>query len=136
MGRALGDFIPPRSRELHEQHMAAFANGASRGGPMGPRDVTALRLDGTEFPIEANISRLETSRPPAGQYTRGDFDKKVDSAKKWSLISNVSFGVGIATLSVSAIFFYLGGKERADVPPPYAVAPTNGGAMIVRGVSW
>jgi hypothetical protein len=90
-----------------------------------------------DYAAEAReIDRLETSRPPAGRHTREDFDKARDNAKKWSTISAVGLGVGVATLGVSAIYFYLGGKERTDVPPPYAVAPVSGGAMIVRGVSW
>jgi diguanylate cyclase (GGDEF)-like protein/PAS domain S-box-containing protein len=62
IGRPLGDFIPPRSRDAHERHMAAFAMEPETGRQMGPRDVAALRADGTEFPIEANISRLSTSQ--------------------------------------------------------------------------
>ena len=95
----------------------------------------AIKSDG--YASDAReIARLEMSRPPAGQYTRDDFDKARDNAKKWSTISSVTLGVGLVTLGVSAIYFYLGGKERTDVPPPYAIAPVSGGAMIVRGVSW
>lgn len=62
IGRLLNDFIPSRSRDAHGRHMAAFAQEAGLGRPMGPREVAALRADGTEFPIEANISRLSTSQ--------------------------------------------------------------------------
>jgi diguanylate cyclase (GGDEF)-like protein/PAS domain S-box-containing protein len=62
IGRAINDFIPMRSRDAHDRHMRDFATEASSGRPMGPRDVIALRADGTEFPIEANISRLSTSQ--------------------------------------------------------------------------
>lgn len=61
IGRPLNDFIPFRSRDLHNRHMAAFATEETEGRPMGPREVHALRADGTEFPIEANISRMPTS---------------------------------------------------------------------------
>lgn len=82
------------------------------------------------------IERVESGLPPAGKYTRNDFNKATDNAKKWGLISDVSIGVGLVSIGVGAVFFYLGGKERTDIPPPYALAPVNGGAMLVRGVSW
>lgn len=82
------------------------------------------------------ITRLETSRPPAGQYTRADFDEARDRAKKWSLISNVAYGAGLAAIGAGAIYLYLGGRERTDVPPPFAVAPVAGGAIVSRGTSW
>lgn len=62
IGRHLDDFIPSRSRNVHGRHMATFAQEEGPGRPMGPREVAALRADGTEFPIEANISRLSTSQ--------------------------------------------------------------------------
>lgn len=62
IGRPLNAFIPSRSRETHDRHMAAFAIESEVERRMGPRDVIALRADGTEFLIEANISRLDTSR--------------------------------------------------------------------------
>ncbi|RYZ16985.1 MAG: PAS domain S-box protein, partial [Myxococcaceae bacterium] len=62
LGRHLNDFIPARLRGAHDQHLARFAGGQEDARPMGPRDVPALRADGTEFPIEANISRLQTSQ--------------------------------------------------------------------------
>ncbi len=82
------------------------------------------------------INRLETARPPAGQFTRADFEDARDQAKKWSLISNVAYGAGLAMIGVGAIYLYLGGTERSDVPPPFAVTPVAGGAMISRGTTW
>lgn len=64
IGRPLNDFIPPRLREGHDRHLARFAREEVGARRMGPRDVAALRADGSEFPIEANISRLETSNGP------------------------------------------------------------------------
>ena len=82
------------------------------------------------------INRLETSRPPAGMFTRQDFLDARDESKKWSLISTVSFGAAITSIGVGAVFLYLGGRERSDVPPPFAVSPVSGGAVVSRGVSW
>jgi diguanylate cyclase (GGDEF)-like protein/PAS domain S-box-containing protein len=62
IGRQINDFIPMRSRDAHDRHIAEFAVEHIMGRSMGPRDVMALRADGSEFPIEANISRLPTSQ--------------------------------------------------------------------------
>jgi PAS domain S-box-containing protein/diguanylate cyclase (GGDEF)-like protein len=62
LGRSINDFIPPRLRDAHDRHLAAFAQESGSGRLTGPRNVYALRADGSEFPIEANISRLETSQ--------------------------------------------------------------------------
>lgn len=127
-------FVETSARETKETIAIALLGGGLAISAVG--FYAALKAD--DFASEAReIARLETSRPPAGKYTRADFDAKRDDAKKWGLISDVTLGVGLATIGVSALYFYLGGKERSDVPPPYAVAPVSGGgAMLVRGVSW
>ncbi|HXC40655.1 MAG TPA: EAL domain-containing protein [Burkholderiales bacterium] len=61
MGRPLNDFIPQRYRAAHTGHIKAFAHDAGNERHMGAREVYALR-HGTEFPIEASISKLDTSR--------------------------------------------------------------------------
>jgi hypothetical protein len=82
------------------------------------------------------IDRVETATPPKGQYTRQDFEDARDRSKKWSTISAISFGAALTSVGVGAFFMYLGGKERSDVPPPFAVTPVSGGAVVSRGVSW
>jgi diguanylate cyclase (GGDEF)-like protein/PAS domain S-box-containing protein len=62
LGRPLNDFIPHGSRETHDRHMAAFALETDVSRSMGPREVSALRTDGSVFPIEANISHVPTSQ--------------------------------------------------------------------------
>lgn len=61
IGRALHDFIPMHSGSESHLHLRAFARDGGQGRTMG-RQVLGLRSDGTEFPIEASISRLSTSR--------------------------------------------------------------------------
>lgn len=60
-GAPLERLIPPRLRAQHRIDVQAFADSASRDArKMGRRaDVTGLRADGSEFPIEAAISYLE-----------------------------------------------------------------------------
>jgi signal transduction histidine kinase len=55
----LDRFIPERYRHTHRRDMVAFGDDAHRARPMGrQREVTALRADGEEFPVEASISHL------------------------------------------------------------------------------
>jgi PAS domain S-box-containing protein len=58
IGRPLGDFIPPRYRDAHEEHVRRFGiTGVSERQMGRQRALYALRSDGTEFPIEASISQ-------------------------------------------------------------------------------
>ena len=58
MGRNLEIVVPPKFREAHRNGFARFVE--TGGGPMVGKiyEVTALRKDGTEFPIELGISGL------------------------------------------------------------------------------
>ncbi|MBI2992856.1 MAG: PAS domain S-box protein [Gammaproteobacteria bacterium] len=61
-GRDVHELIPERFREIHRQHMKAFAERPT-AGRMGPnRKIYGLRADGEEFPIEACISRARLPR--------------------------------------------------------------------------
>lgn len=56
-GQTLDRFIPVRLREAHRAHIQAFGRTGVTARAMGAlRPLTALRADGTEFPIEASIS--------------------------------------------------------------------------------
>jgi PAS domain S-box-containing protein len=58
LGRPLDDFIPTRFRATHAKHVEAFGRTGVSGRTMGRLgDLTALRADGVEFPIEASISQ-------------------------------------------------------------------------------
>lgn len=60
IGKPLTDFIPMHSSKESYLPLTAFARDSGQGRTMG-RQVLALRSDGSEFPIEASISRLSTS---------------------------------------------------------------------------
>ena len=62
LGRPLNEFIPQRFREAHTAHIGAFGRAPSVQRLMGTRKVWGLRSDGTEFPIEASISKLDTQQ--------------------------------------------------------------------------
>jgi PAS domain S-box-containing protein len=58
LGRPLDRFLPERFRKAHHGHIAAFGQSGITNRRMGHNTVlTALHSDGTEFPIEASISK-------------------------------------------------------------------------------
>ena len=58
LGSSLGRFIPQPLREGHHAHVERFARTGETSRRMGVRsELSALRADGTEFPIEASISQ-------------------------------------------------------------------------------
>jgi two-component system, NarL family, sensor histidine kinase UhpB len=60
LGTDLGRLIPQRYRHRHPMLVRAFDHSGTAERPMGERsEVIGLRADGTEFPIEATISRLD-----------------------------------------------------------------------------
>ena len=59
IGSSLDRFIPLRWRAGHRAHVERFAQTGETSRRMGVRSVlTALRADGSEFPIEASISQV------------------------------------------------------------------------------
>lgn len=126
-------FVETAAREKKEKLGIALVSGGAAITVFG---FIATLKSGDASAEAREIDRLETSRPPAGQYTRADFEDARDRAKKWSLISNVAYGAGLAVIGAGAIYLYLGGRESAGETPPFAVMPVAGGAVISRGTSW
>jgi PAS domain S-box-containing protein len=66
VGKPLAELIiPPSLREAHRRGLAQYL--ATGEGPMVGRraELTGMRKDGTEFPVEVSICRLPASDPPA-----------------------------------------------------------------------
>jgi len=62
LGQSLNRFIPARFRGAHAQHIHTFERtGVTTRAMAGARDVSALRTDGEEFPVEASISQVEAN---------------------------------------------------------------------------
>ncbi len=61
MGQTIDQFIPARVRAGHRGHMRAFKQSGATVRAMGQFSrLSAMRADGTEFPIEASIAHLST----------------------------------------------------------------------------
>jgi PAS domain S-box-containing protein len=60
LGEPLDLLLPPRAATIHHQHVTNFAESVGTARQMGERnELFARRHDGTEFPTEASISKLE-----------------------------------------------------------------------------
>ncbi|MCH8196954.1 MAG: PAS-domain containing protein [Proteobacteria bacterium] len=60
LGEPIELLLPAEFREEHRHHVDNFAEGADVARKMGERgEVAGRRKDGTEFPCEASISRLD-----------------------------------------------------------------------------
>src|SRR5436305_14930653 len=65
LGQPLAErIIPPSMRERHYRGLAHYL-ATGEGPALGRRlELTALRADGTEFPVELAITRLSRKGPP------------------------------------------------------------------------
>ena len=62
MGRPLDQFLPPSLREIHRGHIDRFSKRGESNRRMNPfREISGIRLNGEEFPLEASISQVESS---------------------------------------------------------------------------
>jgi PAS domain S-box-containing protein len=60
LGRPLEQLLPLRFTQIHRQHVNGFTTSWDTARKMGDRtDVFGCRKDGTKFPAEASISKLE-----------------------------------------------------------------------------
>lgn len=60
MGKPLSILLPDRVHEIHSRHIARFGAGTEVARRMGQRQaIVGRRRDGSEFPAEASISRLD-----------------------------------------------------------------------------
>ncbi len=60
IGTPISRFVPRRFADTHQQHMHDFSRSGRSQRQMGmATGVVALRADGTEFPAEATISRMQ-----------------------------------------------------------------------------
>jgi PAS domain S-box-containing protein len=115
LGRRLADvIIPPSLREKHHEGFARYlATGESK--VLGRRlEMTALRADGSEFPVELTITRIPqdgplaftgnirdiTARKRSEDELRAAHEQVLRSEERWrSVFENSAVGVALADLN-------------------------------------
>ena len=87
MGQKIDRFIPVRFRDRHHAHMRLLVQGGATNRAMGQfAQLSALRPDGKEFPIEASISHVVTGSGHLLTVTMRDItDRKQAEAVRASL---------------------------------------------------
>lgn len=134
------ELVETASRE-HREHVGL---GLLGGGAAIAAFGFASTLIASHASDEAReIVRVETARPPGAidtsvepLRTRADFEAARSRANKWRLISNVAYGAAVVTAGIGAVYLFFGARERSDVPPPFAVTPVTGGAVISKELTW
>lgn len=64
LGQPLDTLLPARTRGVHRQHLADFANSGVTRRAMGPGKVDAVHADGRRIELEASISQAEAGGRP------------------------------------------------------------------------
>ena len=136
-------YVETESREALEKRGFYVLGG---GGALLATGFVFALLSRSAANEARDIDRLERSRDPsrplsetddlAPVRTRADLNDARDRHSRWGLISNITYGAGLVTVGIGAYFLYKGARERRDVPPPFAIAPVQGGAVVAKEVAW
>jgi hypothetical protein len=102
----------------------------SRDAASEARDI--VRIERTRDPSRP-ISETDDVAPVR---TREDLQDARDRHAKWAVISNALYVTGAVTAGVGAYFLYKGARQRRDVPPPFAIAPVQGGVVVAKELAW
>jgi PAS domain S-box-containing protein len=105
MGKRLPDvMIPPPDREKHRQGLARY-NATGEARVLGKRvELTAIRADGTEFPVELAISRIPMDGPPSFTGCLRDITERKQAEQE--LRRNAAFLAEGQRLSRTGSFFW------------------------------
>jgi PAS domain S-box-containing protein len=99
LGQPLDILIPGRFRAGHSGHITQFASSRSTARKMGDRqEIFALRKDGSEFPAEASISKLEIDGEHTYTVVLRDISERKESEaalreseqRLWAFLNNSS----------------------------------------------
>jgi len=114
VGRPLSDLMPARYRGAHGDHVEGFRRGGERARRMAERrEIYGVRKDGTEFPAEASISRLETRHGPIYTVVLRDITERTLRARNERFLSEAGGLLG-TSLDVGRTL-----QALANVPVPY-----------------
>jgi PAS domain S-box-containing protein len=90
IGRELDLLVPKRFREIHPQHRAHYFE-EPRTRPMGAGiELFAERKDGTEFPVEISLSRIEVAGKTIAAAAIRDISERAESEREKALQEQLS----------------------------------------------
>ena len=126
VGQPLEMLIPPRLRHGHRAQVARFGAGEAeaRHAGQGDRVVVGMRRDGSEFPIEASISRVQ--RAAGVEYTviMRDVTERVRAARALAAtakmlrqtVEHMPMGVSVIDAKFNCIAFNERFLDLLDFP--------------------
>ncbi len=107
LGQPLDRFIPERFRGTHADHIRRFGQTGVTNRAMGKlNSLSALRADGSEFPIEASISQITVNDQPLYTVILRDITERKrveDALLKSEERFSKAFRVSPAALSISRL---------------------------------
>ncbi|HEY9602997.1 MAG TPA: PAS domain S-box protein, partial [Allocoleopsis sp.] len=134
LGQPLDLLLPTRIREIHHQHITSFSNSVGKARPMGERsEISGCRKDGTEFPAEASISKLEINGEKYFTTILRDIsDRKqaekalIESEERYrSVITAMSEGVVLQQANGAIIAHNESAKRILDLTPDRMMGRTS-----------
>ena len=107
--------IPPSLREQHRSGLARYLS-TGEGPVLGRRiEITGMRADGTEFPVELAITRIKDEEPPVFTGFLRDITERMQAEEKITyqayLLENINDGV-IGSDENALIRFWNHASER------------------------
>jgi len=90
IGQPLDKFIPERFRASHAGHVRSFGHSAKVHKPMSERgEISGLRADGAEFPIEASISQAQVGQQKVFTVILRDISERKRAEEALAFIGSV-----------------------------------------------
>ncbi len=114
IGQPLDVLLPPRFRAAHGRHVREFGAGTEVARRMGERrQIYGLRRDGSEFPAEASISKLEVEGARRYNVVMRDITGRLRAEQHQRFLSNATNEVN-ASLDYEATLI-----AAVHAPVPY-----------------
>jgi PAS domain S-box-containing protein len=129
LGRPLDTFIPERFRHRHHEYMKRLHGSSEPTQRMAFGPVFGLRADGTEFPIEASISRVDAegglftviirdiSARLEAERERSQLEAQLEHAQKLDALGRLAGGIAHDFNNILGGILGLVESARADLDP-------------------
>ncbi len=91
LGQPIDRFIPVQFRAIHQEHIRRFGQTGVTSRAMGALgELTGLRANGEEFPIEASISQIEVNGQKLYTVIHRDITERKQAEKVQEIIYRIS----------------------------------------------